>query len=57
MIDCTERLFEMGRAIFADRQQANCETDRPFTTHAVEALTQAWVTAAVILSPVRRANS
>src|ERR1700719_5066087 len=28
----------MRRAIFADRQQAICQTTRPFTTHAIEAL-------------------
>jgi hypothetical protein len=38
MIDCTEGLLEMRRAIFADRQQAICQTTRPFTTHAIEAL-------------------
>jgi hypothetical protein len=38
VIDCTEGLLEMRRAIFADRQQAICQTTRPFTTHAIEAL-------------------
>src|ERR1700759_5030034 len=33
-----EGLLEMRRAIFADRQQAICQTTRPFTTHAIEAL-------------------
>jgi hypothetical protein len=28
----------MRRAISADRQQATCQTTRPFTTHAIEAL-------------------
>jgi hypothetical protein len=28
----------MHRAIFADRQQAICQTTRPFTTHAIEVL-------------------
>jgi hypothetical protein len=28
----------MRRAIFADRQQAICQTTRSFTTHAIEAL-------------------
>src|SRR5215471_14666651 len=30
--------FQVRRAIFADRQQAICETNRPLTTYAVEAL-------------------
>jgi hypothetical protein len=38
VIDCTEGLLEMRRAIFADRQQAICQSTRPFTTHAIEAL-------------------
>ena len=38
VIDCTEGLLELRRAIFADRQQAICQTTCPFTTHAIEAL-------------------
>jgi len=38
VIHGTERLFQVRRAIFADRQQAICETNRPLTTYAVEAL-------------------
>jgi hypothetical protein len=38
VINRTEGLLEMRRAIFADRQQAICQTTRPFSTHAIEAL-------------------
>jgi len=38
VIECTEGLLEMRRAIFADHQQAICQTTLPFTTHAIEPL-------------------
>jgi hypothetical protein len=38
VIDCTEGLLEMRRAILADRQQAIRQTIRPFTTHALDAI-------------------